>query len=245
MRRIVLIIIGLVCFTGFAIAAAPARLAFDLALRPAGVEAGLVQGTVWEAQALRIRAGGQSIAAAQARLDPVSLAGMSARFDVTLRDPELRAEGVAELRAGGAAIENASGVVRLSRILPELSAFAPEESARFEIEQLVVDGQGRCQTAQGRVFSTMLVALGERYGETLPLLQGELICAGDDVGLQLSGTTDNIALDGRLQFAPGGPEGRIEARTAELPIVAALSFAGFDQVGRDVYALILPIEEEG
>ncbi len=245
MTRLSLILLGLICFSGFVIASAPARLAFDLALRPAGVEAGLVQGLVWDARLARVRAGNQTIASARAELDPLSLAALNARFDVTLSDPELRADGFAVLHPGGVRIEDASGVVRLSRVLPALAAFAPEESARFEIARLALDDQGRCLSAEGRVSSTALIALGERYGAAMPALGGELLCAGESVGLQLSGASEGLSIDGRIRFGVGGPEGRIEARATESAIVAALSFAGFDQVGQGVYALSLPAEEEG
>lgn len=243
MMRIGLIVFGVICFIGFAIAAAPARLAYDLALKPAGVEAGLVQGSVWDARLWRIRAGDQSIASARAELDPLSLTAFNARFDVTITDEGLRADGAAILAPGGVRIEETTGVVRLSRVMPQLAAFAPDEAARFDITELSLDSQGRCQSAQGRVFTPALITLGDRYGAALPMLEGDLFCAGDAVGLQLTGASDSLSVDGRLRFISGGLEGRIEARSTELAVAAALSFAGFDQIGEGVYALTVPVEE--
>ena len=245
MRRLGLILFGVTCFVGFAIAVTPARVVYDAALRPAGVEVGLVQGSVWSAQALRLRTGDQHIARADAALDPASLLSFNARFAVTLSDPGLRASGDAILHAGGARIEDVSGVMRLYRVLPELAAFAPEESVSFEISTLAFDAEGRCDVAEGRVASAALVTLGERYGAAMPLLEGDLFCAGDQLGLQISGASDSLSFDGRLRFAAGGLEGQIEARTTELPLIAALSFAGFDQVDQGVYVLTIPALEEG
>lgn len=245
MPRLGLILFGALCFVGFVIATIPARLVYDAALKPAGIEAGLVQGPVWGAQALRLQAGNQYVARADAALDVSSLFAFNARFDVTLSDPDLRASGDAILHPGGARIEAASGVVRLYRVLPELAAFAPDESVRFEIETLAFDSEGRCEAAVGRVSSTALIALGERYGAAMPLLEGDLFCAGEDIGLALAGSVDSLSIDGRLTFAPEGLQGRLEARTTDRSLIAALSFAGFDQLDQGVFALTIPAVEEG
>ena len=242
MRRALLVALGVVSFAGFAFASMPARLVYDTALKPAGIEAGLVQGTVWDAQLWRITAGAQTIEMAQARLDPASLLGLSARFDATVADPDLRANGAAVLRPGGASLQAVSGVARLHRVAPELAAFAPQESLSFEIDELSFDGEGRCTAAQGRIASAVLITLGERYGVTMPALQGELFCAGEHVGVALTGASDAVSIDGRLSFTSRGLEGVIEARSRENDIIAALSFAGFDQVEQGVLALTVPLE---
>jgi len=239
------LVFGLVCFLAFLIAATPARFVFDLALRPAGVEAGLVQGRVWDARLWRIQTGELSIAAARAQLAPASLLSGSARFNVVLADPALRAEGVAVLRPGGVQISNANGVVRLDRVMPELAAVAPDETLQFDIETLALDADGRCEAASGDARSSALIALGERYEVELPVLRFDLMCLGERVGAAVSGASDAVSLSGRLRVGDQGLEGRVEARSTVNTVIAALSFAGFDQVDQGVFVLTLPLPEEG
>lgn len=246
MKRFILpLFFGLVCFVGFLIAAMPARAIFDLAIRPAGVQAGQVQGRVWDAQLLRIRAGDLSVAEARAELAPGSLLSLSPRFEFTLADPDLRGQGVATLRAGGVVIEDASGVVRLDQVAPQIAFVAPDAVLQITLETLSVDREGRCQQASGRALTPALAELGERYGVALPTLQFDIVCAGDAVGADLSGQSDAVAFSGRLSFGNEGPEGRIQARSTERDVIAALSFAGFEQIDPSTYELTLPLPEEG
>lgn len=246
MKRFVLpFSFGLICFLGFLIAATPARLVYDLALRPAGIEVGLVHGRVWDARLGCIRAGDLTIADARAQLAPASLLTGGARFDVRLADPALRADGVAVLRPGGARLQDVSGVVRLDQVMPELAIVAPDEVLQFDIETLVLDGAGRCEAASGHALTPALIALGERYEVDLPVLRFDLLCAGERVGADLSGASDAVSLSGRLRFGEQGLEGRVEARSTVNNVIAALSFAGFDQVDQGVFALTLPVPEEG
>jgi hypothetical protein len=235
---------GLVCFVGFLIAAMPLRLAFDLALKPAGFEAGLVQGTVWNGHAFRVRGAGFSIAEAEARLAPASLLGGRARFDFALSDPAIRAEGVAALTPSGLSLTDTSAVARLDLVLPDLALVAPNESVQIELVELSLSGDGRCAQAEGRALTPALITLGERYGVALPLLRFDLMCAGDRLGVDISGTSDVVAISGRLIASDAGPEGRVEARTTERDVIAALSFVGFDQLDEDRYVLTLPLEPE-
>jgi hypothetical protein len=246
MKRLLLpLVFGLVCFLGFLIAATPARLVYDLALRPAGIEAGLVHGRIWDARVSRIRLGDLTIANARAQLEPASLLTGGARFNFSLADPALRAEGVAVLRAGGARLQDVSGVIRLDQIMPELAIVAPDEVLQFDVETLALDGDGRCEAASGQALTPALIALGERYGVDLPVLRFDLLCAGDWVGADLSGASEAVSVSGRLRFGEQGLEGRIEARSTVNNVIAALSFAGFDQVDQGVFALTLPLPEEG
>lgn len=244
-RTLLISVFGLGLVLCFAVAAAPARLAFDAAAGPAGARAGLVQGTVWDATILRLTTGGPSIAQTTARLQPSGLLSGAARFDVALRDPTLRGEGVVALTPGGLAVENASGVASLSRLALPV-AMPAGESVRVEIERLAVDRAGRCREAEGRITTSALVAAGEPFGAVLPVLDGVLLCAGDAVGLQINGTSDALALSGRIRFEPSGPAWRIEAQTTDRDVVAALSVMGFQQQGAGVFELdSRRLQEEG
>ncbi|HBU61417.1 MAG TPA: hypothetical protein DEB67_03215, partial [Oceanicaulis sp.] len=59
MRLILILGFVLALVAGLAVTA-PTRLVYD-ALAPSGVEAGLVQGSVWRGQALRVRLGGRVV----------------------------------------------------------------------------------------------------------------------------------------------------------------------------------------
>lgn len=244
-RAILPLVIGLILFVGFLIAAMPARLIFDLALKPAGVEAGLVQGRVWDAQLLRIQSGQLSIDEARASLEPSSLLAFSPRFDVTLSDPDLRGEGVVTLSGGGVRVEDARGVVRLDQVMPELAALGGDEVVQLTIDTLALDGSGRCEAASGQATTAALIGLGERYEINLPVLRLDLMCAGDRVGAAVSGQSDAVEISGRLQFTGQGPQGRIEAQTSVTNVIAALSFMGFEQVNQTTYTLTLPLPQEG
>jgi general secretion pathway protein N len=232
-RWIVYLLLGLVAFAGFAVALAPARLVFDAAARPAGIEAGLVSGTVWNASARRVRAGGVALNEVEARLRPAPLLTGRAVFDVTIADPALRGAGLVTLSAGGVRFEDTAGVIALDAI-PALAAadLPPGESARVEIERLVLGPQGECLEAQGRMTSAALVSAGERYGADLPAVTADLACAGEAVALNVSGRSDMLALTGQVRFVEGGPSWRIEAETEDRDVIAALSLMGFDQDGR-------------
>jgi general secretion pathway protein N len=232
-RWIVYLLLGLVAFAGFAVALAPARLVFDAAARPAGIEAGLVSGTVWNASARRVRAGGVALNEVEARLRPAPLLTGRAVFDVTIADPALRGAGLVTLSAGGVRFEDTAGVIALDAI-PALAAadLPPGESARVEIERLVLGPQGECLEAQGRMTSAALVSAGERYGADIPAVTADLACAGEAVALNVSGRSDMLALTGQVRFVEGGPSWRIEAETEDRDVIAALSLMGFDQDGR-------------
>jgi len=235
-RPILLIVLGVVLFAAFACAALPARLIFDAAAGPAGLQAGLVQGTVWDATILRLSAGGPPVAETRARLRPGGLLSGAARFDVTVRDATLRGDGVVTLRSGGATLEGATGVMALSRL--QLSfAVPPGQSVLADITRIAVDRDGNCLEAVGTLRTAALAAAGESFGAELPMLTGELLCAGDRIAIQIDGANDRLSLSGRIRLEPAGPVWRIEARSQDRDVVAALSLLGFEQDGPDVFLL--------
>jgi len=235
-RPVLLSAAGVAAFLVFAVASMPARVVFDAVAGPAGVSAGLVQGTVWDARLLRLSAGGAPVAELDARLRPAGLLSGAARFDVTVRDPGVRGSGVLALSPGAAAVESGSGVIALSR-LPSPIPAPPGASVQVEIDRLAVDGQGRCVEAEGRVTSAALTEAGEGLGVALPLVSGAFLCAGEHVGLQLEGASQAVVLSGLIRFEPAGPVWRIEARSDDRDVVAALSLSGFVQDGPNVFVL--------
>lgn len=224
--------LGLAAFIGFSLALTPARLAFDLAGRPAGVEAGLVTGTVWDADLRRVRAGGMAIEAIEAKLAPLPLLTGRAVIDFTVADSALRGSGRLIVKPDERVLEAASGVLGLDSA-PALSAadLPAGQSARIEIERLVLSPSGACREARGRVTSAALVAAGRRYDAELPALNAALACAGDAVALNFSGAAQALELSGQIRLSPTGPQWRIMAETADRDMIAALSLMGFSQEG--------------
>jgi hypothetical protein len=235
-RPILFIALGVILFAAFAVASLPARLIFDAAAAPAGIQAGLVQGTVWDATILRLDAGGPPVAETRARLRPGALLSGAARLDVTVRDSTLRGDGVLTLRSGGATLEDAAGVMALSR-LPLSGALPPGQSVQADITRLAVDRDGNCLEAEGTLRTAALAAAGESFGAELPMLTGALLCAGDRIAVQIDGANDRLSLSGRIRLEPAGPVWRIEARSQDRDVVAALSLLGFEQDGPDVFLL--------
>lgn len=231
-RALLLAVLGLCAFVVFAAALAPARLAFDLLARPAGVEAGLVSGTVWDAQLRRVRAAGLDFADVEADLHAAPLLTGRAVADVAVADPALRGAGRVSLTAGETRIEDAVGVLALDAV-PALAAadLPPGQTARIEIDRLVLDAAGACLEAQGRVTSAALVAAGEQYGADLPALNADIACAGDAVALNFTGANEALTLNGVVRLTSAGPQWRIVAETAERDMIAALSLMGFTQEG--------------
>lgn len=168
MRRPALFIaLGVVLFAAFAVAALPARLIFDAAAGPAGLQAGLVQGTVWDARILRLSAGGPPVAETRARLRSGGLLSGAVRFDVTVRDATLRGDGVVTLRSGGASVEDATGVMALSR-LPLSAALPPGQSIQVDITRIAVDRDGNCLEAEGSLQTAALAGAGSPSAPSCP-----------------------------------------------------------------------------
>ena len=231
-----LAILAVAAFVVFAAATAPARVIFDAAAEPAGLRAAMVQGTVWDAQIVRLSAGGPPVADVRARLRPASLITGAARFDIEARDPSLRGQGVLALSLAGAALEEVEGVAALSRL--SLPVSLPDgQSARVEIDELALDRNGRCRAAEGRVMTTGLSASGEAFGADLPALEGVFLCAGDAVALDVSGRSASLAVSGRIRFEHAGPVWRLEARSTDRDVIAAVSMLGFSQTGPGVFEL--------
>lgn len=235
-RPVLLLLLGVILFAGFAIAGLPARLVFNLAAGPAGLQAGMVQGTVWDATILRLDAGGGSVAETRARMRPGGLLTGVARFDVSVRDATLRGDGVLSLTPGGAVLETATGVMALSR-LPLSAALPPGQSVQVDITRLAVDRDGRCLEAEGALRTAALAAAGDSFGADLPVLEGVFLCAGDRVAVQVDGANERLSLSGRIRLEPSGPVWRVQARTTDRDVIAALSLLGFEQDGPEVFAL--------
>ena len=232
-RWVGLSVLGLLAFLVLLIAFMPARLAFDSFARPAGFEAGLVHGTIWDSQIVRLSAAQLSAREVDAKLDPIGVLSGQARFDLNFADPNLRGTGDVVLTFTETRLEDVDAVMALDAIAALAAAgLARGESARLDIDEISYDHQGQCQNAQGEVFSAVLVATGERYGVDLPALNGTLRCAGADLALDFTGRNDTIDLSGEARMSQAGVSWSVEAQSSDRDIIAALAFLGFEQDGQ-------------
>lgn len=235
-RALGLFLVAVIFFIGFVLANLPARLVFDLAARPAGLSAGLVQGPAWDAALWRLQSGETRLAEARAQLAPASLLTGTARLDVQIIDPTVRGDGQVRVSAGGIEIRDASAVIALERFALA-TMLPPGESAQLSIETLRLDSQGRCENAEGRVSSAALIGLGESLGVDLPRLDGELFCAGDQLGLELQGQNARLSLQGTVRLSQRATQWTVRAETSDAQVVQALSILGFEQVGPGSFLL--------
>ena len=143
-------------------------------------------------------------------------------------DPTVRGSGQVRASAGGIEILDAEAVIALERF-GFASALPPGQSAQVSITTLSFDGQGRCENAEGRVTSAALISLGDGLGISLPLMEGELFCANEQLGLELQGQNESLALEGRLRFSQSAMDWTVSAQTVDAQVIQALSLLGFEQ----------------
>jgi hypothetical protein len=226
------LVIGVVTFVIVLIAFLPARFVFDRAAAQTGFEAGLVQGTVWNNQIVRLRADRAVIQDIRSSLRPAGLFTGKARFDVEIQDRSLRGTGLVSLTPGTVSIDDTQLTIRLDMI-PEIvqSGLARGQSARVTIDSVTLTHEGDCIEAAGKIVTPVLIATGERYGVDLPLLNGSLRCAGGDLALDLTGQNDIIGVSGLIRVNSQDMDWSLEAQTTNTNMIAALSFLGFEQNG--------------
>ena len=226
MRLILILGFVLALVAGLAVTA-PTRLVYD-ALAPSGVEAGLVQGSVWRGQALRVRLGGRVVQQVETGLEPASLLALSPAMSMRVTDPEIQID--ARLRAAGDAIriEEAQGLVSV-RALPLLAGLpTPADSfARLDGVSVSLDQAGRCISAEGAVMSPALADAGARYAVALPILDMSVFCAGDVLALNLSGQSPAVDLEGVIRLDAQAPSYRIVATPHDPEGGRVLSLMGF------------------
>lgn len=210
---------------------APARLVLD-SLGTIGVQAGLVQGTVWHATAQRVRLGALTVSEIEARMQATGLLSGAGVFDVRVNDPSVQVEGRVTARSGGLVLEALEGVVQLSAV-PELAALPiPSDSGVF-LDGITVhlDAEGACVSAEGSAMTSLVSDLGDRYGVELPLLDLQAYCAGADIGFNLSGRSQALTLDGFISLNRQSPRYRVQAQTSVAEVISVLVALGFEADG--------------
>lgn len=210
---------------------APARLAFNAVAPTARLDAGLVQGTVWDAHLLRLHVGGLVFAEAEASLAPASVLGGAPRLEFTLTDPQARLSGVAVAR-DGVTLRDVSGVVQLG-LIPGLGggALPADGVVRLEAVSVQFDREGRCVSADGRGVTPVLADLGVRYGAELPVLALALRCEAGLVTVDVTGNAPALSVTGVVTLAAPAPRWRFEARAGDETLASVLTALGFEQAG--------------
>lgn len=232
MSRTALLLIGLVSLLAAAIAAMPAKLAADLLLRPAGVTADLVTGSVWDARLYRIQAGGQRFATGRLRLAFWPLLTGRARAQIALEDETASARGT--LVASPGRLEFRDGRIAFeARRVPGLRALAVPQTERLYAElDRIVWRDGICDEASGDVTTPLLSRLGQRHDADLPELAGTLSCAGEALALGYDGRSEALTVTGSVRVTAEGYRWVSEASTGNSDIVALLIALGFEETGQ-------------
>ncbi|MEO1038492.1 MAG: type II secretion system protein N [Pseudomonadota bacterium] len=216
------LLIGLAAFM-------PARVAFDLLARPAGVQAELVHGPVWDARLFGVTVSGQRIEQVDARLSATRLLTGRAVVELAARDRDLRLDGVLVLRPGFIEAHSVRGAISLQRLpgaqnLPSASG----ESLILDIDRIGFELRDGCVQADGVLRSAALLPVGLRYEVELPVLEGALYCAGARLGVDVTGASDAAELTGQALLGRSRFEWRAGVERAQpglAPVLIALGFA--------------------
>mgnify|MGYP006283244995 CR=1 FL=1 len=231
-RTVALIALFAAAFTIAAIVFLPARAAFDLAARPAGVGAELVHGPVWNAELHGVNAAGVRLERVEAGLRAWPLLTGTARLDVSARGDGVVADGQVDARRGGLVLIDAAGTAGLDRLPGGAGLPAGgSQTVSFEIDRLAFDRQDGCVEAQGRVRSAALVAIGRTYDVDLPALAGTLACAGPRLAVDYDGESAALSLTGRLRLGADSWALDATARAGERRVEPVLIALGFEQAG--------------
>jgi len=225
--RLVLILGFVLALVAGLVMTAPARIVYD-ALAPSGVEAGQVQGSVWQGQALRVRMGGQVLQHVETALEPMSLLSGRPAVATTITDPQAQLTALVSTGGDEIRIEHAQGLVALG-VLPQLAGLpVPSASiARLDGVNVTLDRAGRCVSAEGAVMSPALADVGARYDVDLPILDMTVFCAGETLALNLSGQSPVMDLEGVIRLDAQTPSYRVVATPHDPDAGRVLSLLGF------------------
>lgn len=231
MNRLVLPVTGVAVFITALIAWLPARLLSDTLLRPAGIEADLVTGPVWNARLYRVNAAGQRFAEGRLALSFWPLLTGSARMDIALEDESVSARGTLSARPGRVALTGWSLAAEAHR-LPGLNALPVPQTVRVygEIDEVIFE-DGSCTAAAGTASTPLLARLGQRYELVLPQVEATLGCAGEAVAIAYEGLSPALALTGSVRLDAAGYRWTGEAQSGEPGVIAVLIALGFEETG--------------
>lgn len=209
----------------------PLRWVYEVSLRPQGIQAEAVHGSIWNGQIYGFRMGQLYVDKATVRADAMSLLGLKARFDVNLEDSATLGQGQIELSFGQIAFVDWRGASELYRLPGFAQLGVPAgESLRFSLDEVVFTQAG-CQSARGSVSTSLLSYYGHRYNVDLPVMQGQLVCHGQDLGIDTLTQSTIFDLEAQLTLAQGGYRVHAEADAHGNDVVPVLLALGFSEAG--------------
>ncbi|HCR65115.1 MAG TPA: hypothetical protein DIW38_01185, partial [Oceanicaulis sp.] len=98
--RVFLGVLFVIALIAGLVMSAPAHLVYD-ALASSGVQAGLVQGSVWNGQALRVRRGDVELQRVETALEPGSILSGRMRVQTEIMDPRVQGRAVIGVTSNG------------------------------------------------------------------------------------------------------------------------------------------------
>ena len=243
MRGMLILVFVLALLIGLVLGA-PARLAFD-ALAPTGVQAGLVQGSVWRGQALRVSRGDIALQAVDMALEPASVLTLQPAMAVSVEDPAVRLTARLQARGEALRIEDINGIVSAAAFPnPAGLPIPPDSMIELSDVSVTLDRDGRCIEANGALMSPALADAGARYGMALPIVDMALSCEASALTLTLSGESPTLRLDGFVRLQGPRPAYRIVATPDDPDGGPVLSLLGFRAEG-DRWVLDNGLRQEG
>jgi hypothetical protein len=233
MRRLVLLgVFALTVFAAALVALLPARVVLDPVAARTGLVAEQVHGPVWNAQLYGVRFGGQSAERVDLSLAFWPLLRGAMVVDVAARGEGLTLSGRLERGGGEVRVRDLAGALDAWRLpgAAELGVINAEGLV-FSLDEAVFDETAGCVSASGVVRSQLLVDAGARFGAELPVIEGVLACAGPRLGVDASGESAVVALEGRARLGVSGYDWVAQARGEDGEIAVAMLALGFEDDG--------------
>jgi hypothetical protein len=223
MIRLWHIIIFVVAFALFAVARAPASLIIPQ--RPGVLTYASAEGTIWRARFVGLRIGALDAGEALWRLSfrDLTQGKFVARIDLSGGDMVGDATLLGNWRGDRRLVSN-SLHLRGAPSSPQLALPGVTTIGNLDI----FFSGGRCVSAQGSLFSDVLVRTSSLWRWDGPPLRGAAICADAVARLDLSGAGETGGVRAVLDLSPDGRGvWRVEVRTDRPEAGAALQAAGF------------------
>ncbi|MFC4724581.1 type II secretion system protein N [Glycocaulis abyssi] len=231
-RAIVLVIAGLTAFSAAAVALMPASVFHALFLQPRGVQAAQITGTIWSGQWHAVQVRSVRLAHVDGALDAFSLLQGRPALQVEISDPRARGEGRVILGNGSVELHGVSGRILPADLVPLTGPgrAALGEPLMFSDVQARFGARG-CETASGAIRFGGLMALDTGGAASLPVLNGQLECAGSLPAIRFAGETADVRIDGHVRFGPETASWSLAATPRTGTIAMVLRSIGFDGSG--------------
>lgn len=190
-----------------------------------------VYGTVWDGRIYGLRLGGDRVREIEISSRALPLIAGRVSVDWGVSDDTLRGQGQSAVSGDWLSAADVDLRVGFDRLgLGGYPGFTGDEMVRISVIELEMKGD-QCIRAAGDVRSDAIVALAETYGYQGPVLEGVLLCDGDELVLDVFGSTDRIDLSGRVTFSRDGYAWQIEAHTDQSELAEAFALMGLERDG--------------